>query len=75
MLPSMALGALAAGLAAWPLADPGAISASDAGYLLLLGLVIAPIAFGCISVGPRYLPAHEVGLLMLLETALGPLWA
>jgi drug/metabolite transporter (DMT)-like permease len=75
MLPSMALGALVAGLAAWPLADPGAVSASDAWVLLLLGLVIAPVAFGCIAIGPRYLPAHEVGLVMLLETALGPLWA
>ncbi len=75
MLPSMALGALVAGLAAWPLADPGSISAPDAGVLLLLGLVIAPVAFGCIAIGPRYLPAHEVGLVMLLETALGPLWA
>jgi drug/metabolite transporter (DMT)-like permease len=75
MLPSMALGALVAGLVAWPLADPGGVSAPDAWVLLLLGLVIAPVAFGCIAIGPRYLPAHEVGLVMLLETALGPLWA
>ena len=75
MLPSMALGALGAGLVAWPLADPGGVSAHDALILLLLGLVITPVAFGCIAIGPRYLPAHEVGLVMLLETALGPLWA
>jgi len=25
--------------------------------------------------GPRYLPAAEVGLLMLLEAVFGPLWA
>ena len=24
--------------------------------------------------GPRYIPAAEVGLLMLLESILGPLW-
>ena len=41
----------------------------------LLGLVIAPVAFGCVSAGLRYLPAQEVGLLMLLETLLGPFWA
>jgi drug/metabolite transporter (DMT)-like permease len=41
----------------------------------LLGLVIAPVAFGCVSAGLRYLPAQEVGLLMLLETQLGPFWA
>ena len=25
-------------------------------------------------VGPRYIPAAEVGLLMLLESILGPIW-
>jgi drug/metabolite transporter (DMT)-like permease len=75
MLPAMALGTLAAGLAAAPLADLGTVGARDAGLLALLGLVIAPVAFACISYGPRHLPAHEVGLLMLLETVLGPLWA
>ena len=75
MLPSMALGALVAGLVAAPLAAPGTVGGADALILLALGLVIAPIAFGCISIGPRYLPAHQVGLLMLLETVLGPVWA
>jgi drug/metabolite transporter (DMT)-like permease len=75
MLPAMALGTLVAGLAAAPLADLGTVGARDAALLALLGLVIAPVAFACISYGPRYLPAHEVGLLMLLETVLGPLWA
>jgi drug/metabolite transporter (DMT)-like permease len=75
MLPSMALGALVAGLAVAPLADPGSVDGSDMALLALLGLVIAPVAFACIAAGPRYLPAHEVGLLMLLETVLGPVWA
>lgn len=75
MLPSMALGALVAALAAAPLADPGSVTGSDALLLALVGLVIAPVAFGSISVAPRHLPAQEVSLLMLLETVLGPLWA
>ena len=37
-------------------------------------LVVVPISFNLITLGPRYLPAAEVGLLMLLETVLGPLW-
>ena len=41
---------------------------------MLLGLVLLPIAIGLITRGPRYLPAPEVGLMMLLETLLGPLW-
>jgi len=27
-----------------------------------------------ITIGPRYLPAHEVSLIGALETFLGPLW-
>jgi drug/metabolite transporter (DMT)-like permease len=75
MLPSMALGALLAALVAAPLADPGSVSGRDALLLALVGLLIAPLAFGSISIGPRHLPAQEVSLLMLLETVLGPLWA
>jgi drug/metabolite transporter (DMT)-like permease len=75
MLPSMALGALAAALVAAPLADPGSVTGPDALLLALVGLVIAPVAFGPISIGPRHLPAQEVSLLMLLETVLGPVWA
>ncbi len=71
----MALGALVAALAAAPLADPGSVTSADALLLALVGLVIAPVAFGSISLGPRHLPAQEVSLLMLLETVLGPLWA
>src|SRR6266540_1354340 len=75
MLPSMALGALAAALVAAPLADPGSVTGPDALLLALVGLVIAPVAFGAISITPRHLPAQEVSLLMLLEAVLGPLWA
>lgn len=75
MLPSMALGALLAAVVAAPLADPGSVDGRDALLLALLGLVILPVAFGAISLGPRHLPAQEVSLLMLLETVLGPLWA
>jgi drug/metabolite transporter (DMT)-like permease len=75
LLPSMALGALGAALVAAPLAHPGSLGGRDALLLVLVGLVIAPLAFGAILVGPRHLPAQEVSLLMLGETVLGPLWA
>jgi drug/metabolite transporter (DMT)-like permease len=74
-LPPMALGALLAAAVAAPFAQPTALTASDALLLVLIGLVVTPVAFGCISIGLRYLPAQEVGLLMLLETLLGPVWA
>jgi drug/metabolite transporter (DMT)-like permease len=74
-LPSMALGGLLAAAVAAPFARPALPTGSEALLLGLLGLVIAPVAFGCVSAGLRYLPAQEVGLLMLLETVLGPFWA
>ncbi len=36
------------------------------------GLLVIPFSFLLISFGPRFLPAPEVALLMLLETILGP---
>ena len=74
MIPAAALSGLIAGLAALPLASPFSLGTSDLGYLLLMGLLILPISFALTTIGPRYLPAPEVSLLMLLETFFGPLW-
>jgi drug/metabolite transporter (DMT)-like permease len=46
----------------------------DIVWIGLLALVIAPGSFALISLGPRFIPAAEVSLLMLLETILGPIW-
>lgn len=46
--------------------------------LLAMGVLIMPIALWCITIGPRYLPAPEVSLLMLIEAIAAPLlvwWA
>jgi drug/metabolite transporter (DMT)-like permease len=74
MLPSMALGALAGGLVAAPFSEVASPRGDDVALLLLLGLVIAPVAFGLLSIGPRYLPAAEVSLAILAEAVLGPIW-
>ena len=74
MTPAVALGGLLAATAAWPLAHPLSVSAADLAYLFLLGLAVLPISFYLISLGPRYLPAPEVNLIMLLEIVLGPYW-
>ena len=72
MTPALGLSSFAsAGLAAI-LATTLAPPAGDWPVLLLLGWLVLPAAL--ITLGPRHLPAAEVGLLMLLETALGPLW-
>lgn len=51
------------------------LAPADALWLGLLGLIVLPISFGLISLGPRYLPASEVSLIVLLEAVIGPLWA
>lgn len=63
-----------AAMVAWPWARPLAIEGSDLVWIPLLGLVVLPLAFGLMAVGPSYLPAAEVSLFLLAETALGPLW-
>lgn len=63
-----------AGLIALPFADVGAVPSEDWKWVFLLGLGVLPLAFGLMATGPRYLPAPEVGLLLLGETVLGPLW-
>ncbi|MEO3429192.1 DMT family transporter [Pelagibius sp. CAU 1746] len=79
MIPAMSLAGVLTALAALPLAlwlEPGNMMPAGSHLLavLLMGLVVAPVSFALITAGPRYLPAAEVGLLMLLETVLGPLW-
>ncbi len=41
-------------------------------YLLLLGGVVVPISLTLITVGPRYITAAEVSLIMLLEMVFSP---
>ncbi|MBL4907598.1 MAG: DMT family transporter [Sneathiella sp.] len=74
MVPSLGLSGILFALFALPFASPLSVSSTDFSYLLILGFVILPIAFGLITIGPRYISAAEVSLLMLLETFLGPIW-
>lgn len=73
-LPVPIWGNLAAALLAFPLASPLSVSGTGALWLVLAAGVMLPAGIGLISTGPRYIPAAEVGLLLLLETLLGPLW-
>eukprot|EP01031_Cornospumella_fuschlensis_P024003 gene24003-29050_t len=52
----------------------GRISGANWGFLLINGGLVLPLAFVMLSIGPQYIPAAEVSLCTLLETALGPLW-
>ena len=74
MLPALAFGGLITAGIALAMAPTVSVTGADRLYLPLLVLLVVPLSFVLISTGPRYLPAPEVGLLMLLETILGPLW-
>jgi len=74
MLPGAALGGILAAIAVLPLAAPFSIDLRNLALLALLGLFVQGASFGMITVGARHLPAPEVGLIMLLEAVLGPLW-
>ncbi|TNF89264.1 MAG: DMT family transporter [Gammaproteobacteria bacterium] len=58
----------------FPLAAPLSISQDDLGYLMIMGIYMLPLGTALMFLGPRYIPAAEVGLLLLLESVLGPLW-
>jgi len=55
-------------------AQPLELSGVNAAYLLLHGGLLLPVSFAMITLAPRYLPAAEVSLILLVETVLGPLW-
>ncbi|MCP4309341.1 MAG: DMT family transporter [bacterium] len=74
MVPALIVSGLMTALIVLPFSSPLTMTAIDYGWLALLGIVITPIAFTLISTGPRYLSAAEVGLLMPMETVLGPFW-
>jgi len=57
-----------------PLAAPLSITQDDLGYLMIMGIYMLPVGTALMFIGPRYIPAAEVGLLLLLESVLGPLW-
>ncbi|HSE77727.1 MAG TPA: DMT family transporter [Alphaproteobacteria bacterium] len=70
---TVAAGALAAAIA-WPFAAPFALPAQDICLLIGLGVVQNVFGVSLFYAALRHLPAAEVGLLCLLEPALGPIW-
>ncbi len=73
MVPAMGISGMVTALLALPLAQPLAVTPADATYLGIMGLAVIPLAFTLMTIGPRYLPAPEVSLILLLEAVLAPL--
>lgn len=43
-------------------------------WMGLNGLVVMPVSYALMALGPRYISASEVALFLLLETVLAPIW-
>lgn len=74
LTPSLVISGLVIALLAWPNAQPLSITSQDALYLGILGIIVLPLSYILLIAAPRYIPAPEVNLIMLLEIALGSLW-
>ncbi|GAA5188631.1 DMT family transporter [Ferrimonas gelatinilytica] len=55
-------------------ADPTALSGTHLLLMLILGVLVVPGSGLCIARAPKYLPAAQTGLILLLEILLGPLF-
>jgi len=73
MVPATGVAGLLSGMIAIPLAPTLAVPADDIVWMGLLGLLVVPLGFALLATGPRYLPAPDVSLLLLLEAIIGPL--
>ena len=73
MVPAMGLAGFASALMALPLAPTLVVASPDIVWVGLLGLVVSPLGFALLATGPRYMPAPDVSLMLLLESVFGPL--
>jgi drug/metabolite transporter (DMT)-like permease len=55
-------------------ANPGAIHGSSLLFMFILGCLVVPGSGLLIARAPKYLPAAQTGLILLLEILLGPLF-
>lgn len=54
--------------------DSFVLSNYDLFLIIVMGVFFIFIPLALITLAPRYIPAHEVQLFFVLETALGPIW-
>lgn len=71
---AVVVGSAIMGVMGFAWGDPLALEGTPLFLAIILGLLLTPLAYTLVTIGPRYLSSAEVSLTMLLETALGPLW-
>ncbi|MDH5355563.1 MAG: DMT family transporter [Gammaproteobacteria bacterium] len=74
VFPVFSVAGLVTAMVILPLAQPFAITQQDMGYLIIMGVYMLPLGTALMYIGPKYIPASEVGLMLLLESVLGPTW-
>jgi drug/metabolite transporter (DMT)-like permease len=74
MAPAICLSQFLVFVAVAPFTHPGAVTAHDLTFLVLLGVGQVGLGLAFLTVGARLIPAAEVALITLLEIVLGPLW-
>ena len=74
VFPVISIAGLVTALVILPLAQPFSITQQDMGYLIVMGVYMLPLGTALMYIGPKYIPASEVGLMLLLESVLGPTW-
>jgi len=74
MIPAVCLAAFICAVTTGLMVDIFQISIRDIGILALLGTCQLGLGFCLFVTGSRHLPPAQSGLIMLLETVLGPLW-
>jgi drug/metabolite transporter (DMT)-like permease len=74
IFPALSISGLLTAIVVFPLAQPLSITQQDMGFLLIMGVYMLPLGTALMFIGPRYVPASEVGLMLLLESVLGPTW-
>jgi drug/metabolite transporter (DMT)-like permease len=74
LVPSVIFGSLIITFYAWMSAPIASVSSAQFVYIAIIGFVIVPLAFMCLTIAPRFASSAEVQLVFLLESILGPLW-
>lgn len=74
MLPAVVISGITTTIFSAFFASPFSIEGTDLLLLGAMGIIVMPIPLAVMTVAPKLIPPAEVGLIMLLETFLGPLW-
>jgi drug/metabolite transporter (DMT)-like permease len=74
MTPSAALGGLLGASFGFLMAPTLVLPEGDVLYIAVIGCVVIPVAFACFVTAPRFIPAPEMSLVVLMEMVLGPYW-